>query len=362
MSKAKDKVQNFMGNLPQFVKLLEPQSYENLTIIPLLLKDDLLDYITIKEAETADIGFVQELESEEVANLQAKNSSTKPMLIPYMQTVSGGKQDRTIYEPILVAAGQTIAIPSKCIERSRWTYRSAQEAASKKFYSSPMKMTIGVQAKAMRSGYRSRNMQSEVWNAVESMSDRMSIGRGAAPTRSGIDLQKTQEKKIQDYLKHFKLVKNQAGVIGLVNNQVVSMELYGNPTAFKTFWEDLINSLAMESLIRKRDAKDLQELDAAEIHEKALTSFKDHSIEFKERDGTGLGKVVEFADAKLVWAGITLIHENKFAHFYVVGKSVFPDEQPPARQMRTVQLQRQINPEVQQRFTGNVQREISPEE
>ncbi|NVM29008.1 MAG: hypothetical protein HWN65_09190 [Candidatus Helarchaeota archaeon] len=347
MSVAKEKVQNFIQNLTQFVTFNEPQNYKNLTIIPLMLKDDILDFITIKEAEEADLGYIQEMGSEEVASLQAVNKGTKPILIPYMQVVKGGKQDRTIYEPILVPAGSsaeiTIPIPSKCIERSRWAYRTAAERMSKKFSTSPQKMTIGLSAKAMRAPYRMRSMQSEVWGSIEAMSDQMAIGYGASPTRSGIQLQETQKGKLEDYSKHFKIVKNQAGLIGLVNNQVVAIELYGTPAAFKIFWKDLINSYVMEALLRGANAKKLKPLTPAEAHERALQCFEKHAMQFKERKGVGLGIIVEFTDANLIWAGISLVYDNKFVHLYVVGKSIFPDERPRVQQMRVSRLQRQIN-------------------
>lgn len=348
MSEAKEKIQNFTENLTQFVTLESPQSYKNLTIIPLILKDDLLDFITIKEAEAAELGYIQEMQSETVATLQAVNKATKPMLIPYMQVVKGGKQDRTIFEPILVAAGGTtgltLNVPSQCIERSRWTYRSAPESMSKQFKTSSQKMTIGIQAEAMRAPYRHQYSQSTVWNTIESMSAQMGLGAGAAPTRSGIQMQETQKSKIDEYASHFKTLKNQSGVIVLVNNQVVAIELYGNPTALTIFWEDLLNSFAMEATLRSDGAKDLKPLKATEVHDRALRCFEKLTMQYNERPGVGLGTIVEFADQNLVWAGITLIYDNKFAHLYIVGQSVFPEEKVQTQQLRVSQLRRQMRP------------------
>ncbi|HUX98359.1 MAG TPA: DUF6569 family protein [Candidatus Deferrimicrobium sp.] len=343
MSEAEEKVKNFIGNITQFVTLSEPQTYKNLTIIPLILKDDLLDFITIKEAEEAEIGYIQEMESEQVANLQAVNQGTTPILIPYMQVVKGGKQDRTIYEPILVAGGTTIAIPSKCIERSRWTYQSAYDSGTKRFHTSAQKMNYSLHAKTIRASYSMKSAQSEMWDGIEQMSSRMGLAAASAPTRSGITIQETQKQNIDDYLPHFQLAANQAGIIGLVNNQVIALELYGNPIALKIFWKDIMNSFVMEAILRAPDAKDIPPLKREEIHEKALQSFENYAMQYKVRNGVSLGTIIEFADPNLIWAGIALVHENKFAHFYVVGKSVFPEEQIQVRQMQATRLQRQIN-------------------
>ena len=124
---------------------------------------------------------------------------------------------------------------------------------------------------------------------------------------------------------------------------MVAVELYGNSAAFQVFWKDLINSFAVEAILRSENLKTFKALKPAEISEQALHCFENFKMQYQERDGTGLGTIVEFADPNLVWAGIALVHENKFAHFYIVGKSILPDEQVRTQQMRASQLQRQIN-------------------
>jgi hypothetical protein len=348
MSEAKEKVNGFLENLTQFVTFEAPQSYKNLTIIPLILKDEPLEFVTIREAEDKDLGYIQEQQSESVATLQAINQGTNPILIPYMQVVKGGKQDRTIFEPILVPAGSTLVIPSKCIEHSRWSYRSAEEQNTKRF-KTEQKMGQSINAKAIRAAYVQTSAQSEVWNSIESMSSQMNLCHDAAPTRSGIQIQETQKQKIDDYQAKFKLGPNQAGIIGLINNQVVAVELYGNSAAFQIFWKDLINSFAVEALLRSETQEKVKPLKPAELSERALHCFENFKMQYQERPGTGMGTVVEFADPNLVWAGIALVHENKFAHFYVVGKSILPDEKIRTRQMQASQLQRRINVDQQQR-------------
>jgi len=350
MSEAKEKVNGFLENLTQFVTFGKPQTYKNLTVIPLILKDDPLDFITIREAEETDLGYIQELQNESVATLQAVNLGNKPIFIPYMQVVKGGRQDRTIFEPILVAEGSTLTIPSKCIEHSRWSYRSVEEQNTKRFHTSKQKMGQSINAKAIRASYNQRDAQSEVWNSIEAVSNHMNLGLDAAPTRSGIQIQETQKETIDEYQSNFELIPDQAGLIGIINNQVVGVELYGNSPAFQIFWKDLINSFAVEAILRNENKKTFKAMKPAEISERALHCFENFKMQYQERDGTGLGTVIEFADPNLVWAGIALVHENKFAHFYVVGKSILPDEQARTQQMRATQLQRRINIGEQQRL------------
>jgi hypothetical protein len=271
------------------------------------------------------------------------------MLIPYMQVIKGGRQDRTIFEPILVPSGSTMTIPSKCIEHSRWSYRTAEEQSTKRFKTSEQKMGQSINARAIRAAYIQTSAQSEVWNSIESMSNHMNLRLDAAPTRSGIQVQETQKEKIDEYQAKFKLVANQAGIIGLINNQVVAVELYGNSAAFQIFWKDIINSFAVEALLRSETQEKVKPLKPAELSERALHCFENYKMQYQERPGTGLGTVVEFADhPSLMWAGIALVYENKFAHFYIVGQSILPNEQLRPRQMQASQLQRRVNVDRQQ--------------
>ena len=86
------------------LKLGNPQIYENMTVIPLIIQDDkFIEYISIKEAE--ELELIEIVETDTVNQLEVINKSNKQILIPFGMTVKGGKQDRTIWEPILLPVG-----------------------------------------------------------------------------------------------------------------------------------------------------------------------------------------------------------------------------------------------------------------
>ncbi len=105
-----------------------------MTIIPVIVQDDkFIDFISIKEAE--ELELIEIIETDTVSQLEVINKSDKQVLIPFGMTVHGGKQDRTIWEPILLPVGekqnifqqnsdnidinQKYTIPAKCVEQSR---------------------------------------------------------------------------------------------------------------------------------------------------------------------------------------------------------------------------------------------------
>ena len=88
-------VKDYLGDLTRLVRLGDPQTYKELTIVPLLLKDELvLDLISLRKGEETSTAYVQErTQGASVSELEVINQGTKPVLLPFMQTITGGQQD-----------------------------------------------------------------------------------------------------------------------------------------------------------------------------------------------------------------------------------------------------------------------------
>jgi hypothetical protein len=140
-------------------------------VIPIIIQDDkFIDFISIKEAEKLEL--VEIIETESVGQLEIINKSDKQILIPFGMTVHGGKQDRTIWEPILLPIGgkqsivsenpghfkQKYKIPAKCVEQSRWTYSKGRG-----FKSSNTRLHPNVAYEAI-----SAAGQGAVWDEIQS--------------------------------------------------------------------------------------------------------------------------------------------------------------------------------------------------
>ncbi len=334
MAKNVEILKDFLGDLTKYIKLSEPQTHKNLTIVPIILKETTeLEFITIRGAENNDTGWIREHESASVSELEAINKNDIPMLIPFMQTIKGGKQDRTIYEPILVPAHRyeknPLPIPSKCIEQGRWSFSSdlmfdggnefLHEERKRRFKSAKIRVNPSIMGNALRS----LNPQEAIWDGVMTQMSVLGIGQSEIPTNSFIELSKTQKKKVEDYKIHFRDVEGQCGLAVIINNEIVGLEFYGSSKAWKEFREEIINGFAMEAIIRGDNEAKTPNDGYLEI---VLHAFEDVvQMNFEEQPGTGLGTVIKFSSKDSKWAGITLVYENAFAHFYVTGKSKLPE-------------------------------------
>lgn len=325
-----------------FLKLGSPQVYENMTVIPIIVQDDkFIDFISIKEAE--ELELIEVIESDTVSQLEVINKSDKQLLIPFGMTVHGGKQDRTIWEPILLPSGgkqnilrsnpekfkQKYVIPAKCVEQSRWSY-----VKGKTFKSSNTRLHPNVAFEAI-----SAVGQGGVWNEIQSHRAEMKYSASIAPTQSYLEMTKHIEKQTEDIIKHFKSVDNQCGIAVFINNEFIGIEFYANSEAWKFMSNDIIRAFSVEALRFKDKTVKKEKI---EYHDEFLKALSKLELEFSERDGVGLGNVVEFKSVNNKWRGITLVLDETMVQFYLVSKrgGYQQQERQPNVQFQTVINQR----------------------
>lgn len=331
--------ESVFANPSAFLLLEEPQSYQNMTIIPIIIQEDkLIDFITLREAE--ELELIEVLETNSVNQLEVVNKSNKQLLIPFGTTVRGGKQDRTIWEPILLPPSEThkvfntrsspasstntFTVPSKCIEQSRWHLNE-----SPKFKSTNQRLHPNVAFEAMSS-----TGQGAVWNEIQSHRDEMNYNGDIAPTQSYLDMTKNSQKETEEIVSNFRTIENQCGIICFVNKEFIGIEFYANMTAWNSMNEDILNAFAIEALRFKNKPMKEGEIDFFGTFQKTMKSIK---MELSVRKGVGLGDVVEFnSNNNEKWRGITLIHEKKAVQFYLVSKrgGSTPNRTPQVQQFR----------------------------
>ena len=312
-------VKSMFKNPLSFLKLDTPQVYENMAVIPIIIQDDkFIDFVSIKEAE--ELELVEILETDTVGQLEVINKSDKQILIPFGMTVHGGKQDRTIWEPILLPVGgkekivkhnpgkvkQKYKIPAKCVEQSRWNYTKGRG-----FKSSKTRLHPNVAYEAI-----SAAGQGAVWDEIQSHRAEMNYALAVAPTQSYLEMTKESEKQTADIIKNFKNVTNQCGIAVFINGEFIGTEIYANPEAWKAMSNDILKAFSIEAL----RFKDKPQHKVDEYHDELLKIFGSLNFNYTTREGVALGNVVEFNSDDNKWRGITLVHDDSLVQFYLVSK------------------------------------------
>ena len=325
-------VEMLFKNPLEILEFGKPQSHANMTVIPIIYKGKTLEFISVKEAE--ELGLISIIETDTVSQLEVINNSDKQVLIPFGVTVHGGKQDRTIWEPILLAAGgkqsisgttkkameQKYTIPAKCVEQSRWNYRKG-----KGFKSSSTRLHPNVAYEAISSAG-----QGSVWNEIQAYRTEMNYSNKIAPTQSYLEMTENIDEETEKIVSSFKNLEDQCGIATFINGEFIGTEFYANPQVWAIMSKDILKAFAIESLrFKDKPVKESSELSDIQL----IKVFQNLKLNFTTRKGVALGDVVEFESKDKKWRGNTLVHKDSLVQFYIVSKRGGSTQQNEREQM-----------------------------
>ncbi len=283
-------------------RLLDPVSYENLTIFPvvsssgydtsafLTLEDGLSSgEVTVRE-QGADVIYrnrdgsrpvAQNYGGPSVNQLVLVNHSKRPLLLLAGELVSGGKQDRVIAKDRIVAPfGEPLPLNVFCVEHGRWSSGSQFNAAKTIVHPS------------VREQAAVKQKQGDVWAAVTGGSVASRAATAPSPSVSSADLQATirDEAPTQSYSRIYESRRVSASVetvvseiqrrfrketSGLKGERVVGVvvayggelawsDIFASDDLFNHYWSKLLRSYAVEAVARptlreKASAEDARE-------------------------------------------------------------------------------------------------------
>jgi hypothetical protein len=287
-------------------RLLDPVTYENITIFPVVSSSsqDTSPFLTLDEglssgevivSEQGAAGLARSRDGRPVAvpqynsgasvnQLVLINRSKRPLLLLAGELVSGGKQDRIIGKDRIVPVGsEPLPLDVFCVEHGRWTGASSQFGASKTI----VHPSVREQAAVTQS-------QDQVWSAVRSgtlaraKTTTAGVGGGSAavppappPAPAALSAEVIEDAiatsaPTQSYAKIYEHSRAGASVdefveelrrrfdretLGLKGERVVGVVVaYGGDVAwsdifasgdlFEHYWSKLLRSYAVEALAR----------------------------------------------------------------------------------------------------------------
>ncbi|UCG04111.1 MAG: hypothetical protein JSW11_09005 [Candidatus Heimdallarchaeota archaeon] len=315
--------QTVIQDLGSYFDIGTPVSQDKFVVYPLIKTDLSSVVLGLLEAEEKELAWIQESEgSESVEILEAINKSKNPVLIPYLHQVEGGKQDRTIFEPILIPIGNDesnpLKIPAKCIEQSRWRYSSSRgETTSLKFKSAKTRMASQMANVSAKAGD-----QSTVWETVSAAVGALQLGEEDAPTHSYREIQeKSYEKdadlkKLQESLSAAVNLENQVGIVCAYGDKLLGLEIYGSPTLWNQF-----NELVLKGFLTDKAFMQKQEITQTlpdKLDEILRNEFKD--LKVNKEKATGTGDLFRFNNKK--WQGISINYQGNPVHLYATKEQV----------------------------------------
>jgi hypothetical protein len=279
-------------------RLLDPVTYENITIFPVVssFMQDTSPFLTLDEglssgevivSEQGAAGLTRTRDGRPVAvpqynagasvnQLVLINRSKRPLLLLAGELVSGGKQDRIIGKDRIVPVGsEPLPLDVFCVEHGRWTGASSQFGASKTIVHPSVREQAAV-----------AQNQNEVWDAVRSGTlskarpaggatgqpaappaplSSVAIGDAiatAAPTQAyakiyeGGRVGASVDSFVEELKRRFDRAtlglkgERVVGVVVAYGGDVAWSDIFASGDLFEHYWSKLLRSYAVEALAR----------------------------------------------------------------------------------------------------------------
>jgi hypothetical protein len=283
-------------------RLLEPISYENLTVFPVVTSSgyDTTGFMTLEEglargevvvreqgAETMirDRGSVrpavQNYGGASVNQLVLVNRSKKPLLLLAGELVSGGKQDRIIGKDRIVPVGaEPLPLDVFCVEHGRWSAGSQFTAANTIVHPSVREqaavdqrqagvwasVTAGTTAKASPSAPAPQVSREALAETVQADAPTQSYNKIYGSQRVATSVDAMVDEVQRRFRKETAGLKGErvVGVVIAYGGEVAWSDIFASGELFDQYWSKLLRSYAVEAVARptlreKASVQDAQE-------------------------------------------------------------------------------------------------------
>jgi len=317
--------ESILQEIETYYRIGEPVTKSGFSIYP-LISDLATPVIGLDEADELGVAWVRESGAESVEWLEAINKGEIPVLIPYLTQVQGGKQDRTVFEPIIIPSERSesnpLKIPARCIEQSRWGYSSSTgETTSQRFKSTRTRM-----GSQMSYSISKRTDQGAVWDNIESARAQMHIGAGVASTSSFREMNESayeSESELKELLDHIlegTQHEGQVGVLVVYKGRVLGIEVYGSNKLWMTFRNAALRGFLIDQYFMKDDDEKLLSPEDAF----SIVSHEFKSTGLAKETATGTGELYRFTDDS--WQGVFIHLDGVPVHLYAAKRHVDPLE------------------------------------
>jgi hypothetical protein len=291
------------------VQLGEPQTYKNITILPLIAPaDGTFQYRTLGEAlATWDIAITEVSAAGSVPDLMVVNRANKPVLLIDGEELAGAKQNRVLNTSILIKEVSETKVPVSCTEQGRWSYASQafSESGHVMAYKSRSRKTRSVHH-SLESCGAPKSDQGEVWDGVAELQVKACC---MSPTSAMSDVYKARDEDLRKCDELFKPVANQVGFLAFIGGKPAGADMVSLTSAYAKLHPKLVRSYTLEGLLDDK-AKPAPAVGLTSRAKEFLAEI----ASTEERQFASVGHGTDYRYKAKALAGIALVHEKEVIH------------------------------------------------
>ncbi len=294
----------------------ELQQFKKLAVVPLFTSiDHSPEYLTLKEALEKKILIVKEVShGGSVPELEVTNKAEVPVLLLDGEELAGAKQNRVLNTTILLKEHSDTVIPVSCTEQGRWSSVS-EEFADSKVVASPSMRAVKASSvtESLNCSGEFKSNQADIWCGIDEMSACAGV---ESPTSAMKDVYKSSRNKLNEYLKAFKHVPCQRGLLVFINGEIAGFDIVSLESAYETLHAKLVKSYAMDALLQRGKKAIEPSIDKAKAFVEEATACEE-----KRYESIGHGWDYRFQGKAII--GSAPVYRKKVIHaaFFKTGES-----------------------------------------
>jgi len=296
------------------------RSHKNLTVFPLIGRNNLSDLTTFHQAINDESLEVSEISDQgSVPSLNVHNKNLTPVFIIDGQTITGKKlkQNRIITVSTLIPETSSMKLSVLCSERGRWS-RTDREFASRDssmFAKARFSKMETMSQRANGSSNESYDKSADQQQTWEQINRKFSSFNDYSSSESMQDIYKNKEDILAEFEKELTMPENAVGCIFAIGNRVLGFELFSSHQLFADLYPQLLKSYALDAIERKNRNNNQPSLDDA----KKIIHDADNSLA-KQCKNSGLGNLFTI-NTNDICATILML-DDKIIHFTCFSKQM----------------------------------------
>jgi hypothetical protein len=309
-----------MGGFVDSVRIGEPTTFQNLTVLPIFseqggsngfsLLDDAIRTDKFRVTEVSDSGTVPEL--------KVINQLDINVLIIDGEELIGAKQNRIVNTTILVGKETEVVIPVSCVEHGRWHYRTKQFSTGRSHLYADLRRK---KSKAVHSNLQAcasfHSNQSEIWEDISVKAARFNI---QSETDAMNDIYESHEDRITDYEKQFTVAHEQIGFVAFIGGKIVGLDIFGSTSVIPKVYKKLLSGYILDALDHDRTS-DRHRAESEGIVESSAKVLQDQAKAFlgsikrsKKEVYKSVGEGDEFRFGNKQVNGFALVNNEEVIH------------------------------------------------
>lgn len=242
------KIPDTVGEFLEQIRLGDPETYKNLTMIPVFAENDGANgCLTLDEAIKTGKFVVSEVdEGGNVPHLVVENGLESDVLLLDGEELVGAKQNRIVNTTIIIGMMKKVVIPVSCVEQGRWAYKSRKFSAGKShLYASLRAKKVKDVSEHVKNSRSFDADQGRIWNGISEKHMNFNV---RSETSAMADIFEAKTDDLHSYEKAFKPNPNQIGFITLINGKVVGLDAFGSPKVFPKVYAKLMRGYFLDAI------------------------------------------------------------------------------------------------------------------